>query len=83
MLRDFVWYYMPEFAKALEAQLVIDEKRWGDTWKKRTRHGHEERIENDIMDYFDHFRNGGVPVPWLKIAGLALIAWIRELEGVE
>ena len=70
--------YLPEFVEALKSQLESDNLRWGDTWLKRTRNGQEERIENDYKDYFDMFRNAGIPVPWLKVVGNAFIAWVRE-----
>lgn len=75
-----VWDFMPAFVKALTEQLEADDARWGDTWRRRARQGHEERIESDINNYFDQYRNAGTPVPWLKIAGLAMIAWIRETQ---
>lgn len=75
-----VWDFMPAFVKALTEQLEADDARWGDTWRRRGRQGHEERIESDINNYFDQYRNAGTPVPWLKIAGLAMIAWIRETQ---
>ena len=64
----------------MKKQLESDEKRWGDTWRRRVRQGHEARIEANFNNYFDQYRNGGNPVPWLKIACLALIAWIRETQ---
>lgn len=70
--------YVPAFAEALAAQLEKDEKRWGDTWQHRPREGQEERTEEKFRDYFDQYHNGGVPVPWLKIAGAALICWVRD-----
>jgi len=70
--------FLPEFVDALQKQLEDDEKRWGDTWLKRTRKGQEERIEDDYNNYFDMFKNANVPVPWLKVTGNAMIAWIRE-----
>lgn len=73
-----VWDFLPEFVKALEAQLQDDDKRWGDTWLSRTREGQEERTEVTFRGYFDQYKHAGVPVPWLKIAGGALICWIRE-----
>ena len=73
-----VWDFLPEFIEALQEQLESDDKRWGDTWQKRIRGGQENRIMSNIDDYYDQWRNGGNPIPWLKIAGLALIAWIRE-----
>lgn len=72
------WDYMDEFVKALTEQLQSDEKRWGNTWLQRFPEGQEARIEEHINSYFDQFRNAGNPVPWLKIGGLALIAFVRE-----
>ena len=75
-----VWDFMPEFVKALTEQLESDDQRWGDTWRRRVRMGHEDRIFSDFSNYYDQWKNGGKPIPWLKIAGLAMIAWIRETQ---
>lgn len=72
------WDYLEEFSKALKEQLESDQKRWGDTWLQRIPEGQEVRIEEHIKSYFDQWRNAGQPIPWLKIAGLSLIAWVRE-----
>lgn len=73
-----VWDFLSEFCKALQAQLEDDEKRWGNTWLQRIPGGQEMRIEEHIKSYFDQWHNAKRPIPWLKIAGLAMIAWIRE-----
>lgn len=73
-----LWEFLPEFAKALEEQLKDDDKRWGDTWLERKRDGQEERTFYTYLDYFQQYKNAGIPVPWLKIAGGALICWVRE-----
>jgi hypothetical protein len=73
-----LWDYLEETVDAVASQLHEDDKRWGKTWRKRLRAGQEERIEEHIQSYFDQFRNAGVPVPWLKIIGLAHIALVRE-----
>jgi len=83
MFKEFVWSYMDEFVVELTAQLKSDQERWGDTWKKRIKGGQEERIYANIQNYFDQYFNGGYPIPWLKIAGLAMIAWIREYEQMK
>lgn len=70
--------FTEEFIDALTTQLNKDQERWGNTWLKRTRAGQEERILGDILDYYDQYKNAGVPIPWLKIIGNCLIAWIRE-----
>lgn len=72
-----VWDFLGSFTDALKEQLEADEKRWGNTWLQRLPEGQEVRIEEHIKTYFDQFRNANTPVPWLKIAGLAMIAWIR------
>jgi hypothetical protein len=72
------WDYLSEFTDALKLQLESDDKRWGNTWLQRIPEGQEMRIEEHIKSYFDQWRNADKPVPWLKIAGLALIAWVRE-----
>lgn len=70
--------YLPEFTEALKEQLVKDQFRWGDTWKGRPIEGQEMRIKSRFDDYFAQFVNAGVPVPWMKVVGEALIAWVRE-----
>ena len=73
-----VWDFMDEFVEALTEQLEKDDARWGDTWLRRVPLGQEARIESDFSNYFDQYRNAGTPVPWLKVAGLAMIAFIRD-----
>jgi len=70
--------FIEEFAQALREQLQKDYERWGDTWRRRSRDGQEQRAFARFEDYLDQFNNAGVPMPWLKITGEALIAWIRE-----
>jgi hypothetical protein len=78
MAEVHVWDFLEEFVKDLEAQLKSDEERWGNTWQHRIRGGQESRIYNHITDYYDQWNHGKNPMPWLKVAGLAMIAWIRE-----
>lgn len=75
-----VWDFIEQFAEALVKQLKSDYPRWGDTWLKRTREGQEQRTWNNYKDKFDKYFNGenSEPIPWLKIAGDAMICWIRE-----
>ena len=70
--------FVGEFAEELTAQLEKDQLRWGDTWKRRPRENQEARAMARFQDYFDQWKNAGTPMPWLKIAGEALIAWVRE-----
>jgi hypothetical protein len=66
----------------VEKQLIEDEKRWGDEWKKRglvwKGQSQEERFYGKILEYITDWRDLGVPVPWLKIIGEAHIALVRE-----
>lgn len=73
--------YVPDFVDDLKGQLEKDNVRWGNTWQQRPREGQELRVKARFDDYFDQFVNAGMPVPWLKIAGEALIAWVREREA--
>lgn len=77
-MKENVWDYLPEFVAVLREQLKSDQERWGDTWKKRVIGGQEKRIYSHFADYYDQWESGGVPIPWLKVAGMALIAWIRD-----
>jgi hypothetical protein len=63
---------------ALREQLEEDYKRWGDTWLERPQEGQDDRMRCTLNDYFDRFKNAGVPIPQLKIIGGAFINWIRE-----
>ena len=45
MYKDKLVDYLPEFTEALARQLEEDEKRWGDTWKHRSRDGQEMRTK--------------------------------------
>jgi len=78
--KDKIADYLTEFVMALKKQLDEDEKRWGDTWKKRSIEGQEERTRATFNDYFDKFENAGHPINWLAVTGNALICWIREQE---
>ena len=73
-----LWEYLPEFVEEFEKQLKEDDKRWGDTWLNRPIEGQEDRVFGDVMDYYDKFKHGGQPMPYLKIIGNAFIAWVRE-----
>ena len=70
--------FLSEFGEELQEQLKNDQARWGDTWLQRPRKDQEARAMARFQDYFDQWQNTGTPVPWLKIAGEALIGWIRE-----
>jgi len=70
--------FLPEAVEALTKQLEEDQERWGDTWLERPRDGQEVRVWARYDEYFLDWYDKGEPVPWMKVIGNALIAWIRE-----
>lgn len=70
--------FLQEFVAALSEQLINDDQRWGDVWLTRTREGQEDRIFETFAKYYAEFKENGTPINWLKVAGNALIAWVRE-----
>jgi hypothetical protein len=73
-----VRYFLVRFVKALRNQLIEDERRWGNTWLDLPHAGQEGRIFNRLNEYYNDFVTNGTPIPWLKVAGNAMIGWIRE-----
>jgi hypothetical protein len=70
--------YVFIFAYSLLKQLESDGEVYGEEWRKTPREGQEDRIYSRIEQYWVDFSRCGVPIPWLKIAALALIAWMRD-----
>ena len=92
MKRTLLWYFWP-FVRELYAQLESDQERWGDEWKRRPiepspldEEGNgkahwvhqNDRIFNRILDYYEAWDTKKEDMPWLKIAGLSMIGWVRE-----
>ena len=77
--------YLDKFTVALREQLLSDVERWHDSWLCQP-NGQEKFVIWKFIQYYKKFRSGAgdesmpndVPMPWLKIAGYALICWIRE-----
>ena len=75
--------YLPEFFIELENQLWKDNERWGGTWKERglvwEGKSQEERAYQWMHDKFVNWSlNKDHSFPWLKMAGEAMIGFIRE-----
>lgn len=81
--------FLDEFLVELKAQLIADNKRWGDTWLKRPKKGQADRMFDRIHQYYIDARLAESllgkrdplfidSLPWLKITGESLIGWIRE-----
>jgi hypothetical protein len=70
--------FIDEFAEALREQIREDDKRWGNTWRYRKVDGQQGRMIDRFIDYEDQSIHGNRPFPWTKIAGEALIGWVRE-----
>lgn len=66
----------------VEKQLIEDGKHYGDTWKERgliwNGMNQEERFFTKIQQYFDDYKDLGVPINWVKIIGEAHICLVRE-----
>jgi len=73
---------LEETFKDVKAQLTDDEKRYGDTWKKRGLVYHEQSQELrwffKMQDYIQDFEDHGVPIPWTKALGETHICLVRE-----
>lgn len=74
--------YFSEFANELETQIIDDNKRWGDTWKERglvwNGKSQEQRFFEWVIEKYLQYAHNDKPFPWLKIAGEAMIGYIRE-----
>lgn len=70
-------YFQGEFIPKMLAQLANDQDRYGDTWLMPYVEGMEGHIRGRIDEYFGQFEESGKPVPWLKVAGYAIIAQAR------
>jgi len=66
----------------VEQQLIVDQKRWGDTWKERglvwNDMSQDERFYQKITEYIEDYRENGINLPWKKIIGEAHICLVRE-----
>jgi len=70
--------YFSEFSHELECQIIEDNKRWGDTWIKRGKEGQEDRFFDYVSQKLYEFEVENKPFPWLKVAGEAMIGYVRE-----
>lgn len=77
-MNNTILHYVGLFIKELVEQLTEDHKEYGNDWEERPVDGQVERIYAILLGYLNNFRQSGEPVPWLKVAGLALIGWARE-----
>ena len=63
-------------------QLLEDQKRWGDMWKKRDMvyngMDQETRFFEKMREYYEDYKEWGTPIPWTKVIGEAHIALTRE-----
>jgi hypothetical protein len=76
-----LWEFLPELMKVLEERLRSDDKRWGDTWLKRTRAGQDERFIASTNDRIDKYINAGAEIDYLAIIGDAFINWVRRTHS--
>lgn len=71
-------YFKNEFIPKMLSQMDYDNLRWGDTWLMQSVESQEKTIQDHFNHYFEYYRLYGKKVPWLKIAGYAIIAQARE-----
>ena len=73
-----LWDFLDEFAKGQKKSLITSEELWGNTWQHRPCDGQVDGIYARFESYRDQYEHAGRPMPWLDIANLALIGWIRD-----
>lgn len=71
-------YFREEFFDKMLGQMADDHRRNGDTWLSRYENGVEFFIQQRFVEYFNMFEETSKPVPWLKIAGYAILAQARQ-----
>ena len=75
--------YFSEFANDLEIQIIEDNKRWGNTWVERglvwNGKSQEQRFFEWVIEKYLQYAHNNKPFPWLKIAGEAMVGYIREM----
>lgn len=71
-------YFQGEFIPKMLAQIANDHDRYGDTWLMPYTEGMEGHIRGRYDEYFSQFEESGKPMPWLKVAGYAVIAQARQ-----
>ena len=64
----------------MKKQMHVDQERDGDNWLNRPKEGQEYRIYERYRHYFHTYQMIGEPIPWVKIAIYAMIAWVRETD---
>ncbi len=70
-------YFKEEFIPIMIEQMKYDHQRLGDTWLMKPSQGIDRQIRKRYEEYFEMNEKDGKPVPWLKIAGYAIIAQAR------
>jgi len=74
--------YLDEFYDELKSQIIADNERWGDTWKERGLVWNEATQEDRLFDWVSQklyeFDIEDKPFPWLKLAGEAMIGYVRD-----
>jgi hypothetical protein len=73
-----IHYFKHEFIPKMLAQMAYDNQQWGDTWMMQSQVDQEQQIRIRFDKYFDFYEQFGKKVPWLKVAGFAIIAQARE-----
>jgi len=72
-----LWGFVDAFGEALVVELAKD-TILAETWHILPCRGQEDHTFAQLEDFMAEYDVGDVPVPWLKIALLAMAAWVRE-----
>lgn len=78
--KNHLWDWLFLFGEALAHQLHYDEHRHGNIWRELPKEGQEHRVFAAFSRYYANFTMKGQPMPWLRVAGLALICWVRDTK---
>jgi hypothetical protein len=62
----------------MKNQMHKDQEQWGDNWINHSKEMQVGEIYERYVHYLHQYRTIGEPIPWVKIAIYAMIAWTRE-----
>lgn len=71
-------YFKEEFIPMMIEQMKFDHHRMGDSWLMKPSPEYSQQIHKRYEEYFELYEKDGKPIPWLKIAGYAIIAQARH-----
>jgi len=70
--------FVDAFGEAMVVELAENPDKLAKTWHTVTRENQEDHILTELEGIIADYDEADTPVPWLKIALLAMTAWVRE-----